>query len=204
MKKVEQSTHDLTRVIHLDTDLFEANAPVGTIEMEGQVKYLRASADVGTIDAKAVTGDLVDVKLNGWGKIDLGQPKRIQGEVTDSGEVSYEGNNTAVEVFTSSEGSVVDRSVASPKKTASTRFIKLKVKNNSWKRINAYVIGPKPDGKKFSYGFPMRPGQVRDKDWTIGTKVYRKTALGTRKLLIEIKESDEGQTVNLYPKNQDQ
>jgi len=47
------------------------------------------------------------------------------------------------------------------------RFINFRLKNNSLKRINAYVRGPKPDGSHFSYGFPMLPGQVRKKDWSV-------------------------------------
>ena len=78
------------------------------------------------------------------------------------------------------------------------RFIKFKIKNNSLNRIQCYVEGPKPNGGKFSYGFPMNPGQTRDKDWSVGSKVYRVTGLGTRKLLYEIKASDEGQVVKLY------
>ena len=83
-------------------------------------------------------------------------------------------------------------------KKPEARFIQFKVKNNSKNRINCYVVGPKPDGSKFSYGFPMRAGQVREKDWSVGSKVFRVTAIGTRKLLREITAEDEGQVVNLY------
>jgi len=44
----------------------------------------------------------------------------------------------------------------------------------------------------------MRPGQVKKERWTVGTKVFRKTNLGLKKLLVEIKESDEGELVELY------
>ncbi|HAA13006.1 MAG TPA: hypothetical protein DCE41_15470, partial [Cytophagales bacterium] len=78
------------------------------------------------------------------------------------------------------------------------RFIQFQLRNNSGKRIHCYVSGPKPQGGRFSYGFPMNPGQTRDKDWSIGSKVYLVSAIGTRKLLYEIKAEDEGQVVKLY------
>ncbi len=66
--------------------------------------------------------------------------------------------------------------------------------------MNCYVKGPKPDGSYFSYGFRMFPGQVRKKNWSIGSKIYRVSSLGTKKLLTEVLESDENKVVKLHRK----
>jgi len=79
-----------------------------------------------------------------------------------------------------------------------TTYIAFKIKNNSLKRQQFYVKGPKPGGEYFSYGFPMNPGQKRNENWTVGTKVYRVSAMHTKVLLIEIKAENEGQTVDLF------
>lgn len=77
-------------------------------------------------------------------------------------------------------------------------FINFKIKNNSANRNHFYVVGPKPNGKKFSYGFPMMPFAKRKEYWTTGTKVYKVNRLGFRKLLITIKAEDENEIVKLF------
>lgn len=79
-------------------------------------------------------------------------------------------------------------------------WISFKIKNNSWNRNNFYVVGPKADGTRFSYGFPMMPGKVKKERWTVGTKIYRVNKVGFRKLLVTIKADDQGKTVKLFPK----
>lgn len=83
-------------------------------------------------------------------------------------------------------------------KNQNPKFIKFRIKNNSNNRNHFYVVGPKPDGSKFSYGFPMMPNSKRNENWSIGTKVYKVNGLGFKKLLIKIKKEDEGKTINLF------
>lgn len=77
-------------------------------------------------------------------------------------------------------------------------FINFIIKNNSFNRNHFYVVGPKPNGRKFSYGFPMMPFFKRKEYWTTGTKVYKVNRLGLRKLLITIKPEDENTVVKLF------
>ncbi len=81
---------------------------------------------------------------------------------------------------------------------ATTKYINLKIKNNSWSRKHFVVVGTKPNGRNFSYGFPMMPGAVKKERWTVGTKVYKENSLGMRNLLVTLTEEDEGQTVELF------
>jgi hypothetical protein len=60
------------------------------------------------------------------------------------------------------------------------------------------VVGPKPEGGKFGYGFPMNPNAVRKENWTVGTKVYKVNGLGFRKLIKVIELEDRGKTVALF------
>ncbi|MEM8527340.1 MAG: DUF2807 domain-containing protein [Bacteroidota bacterium] len=197
LKKVVQSTHEKVIIQNLDRIEFSAMALVGEIVLDGKVQRLNASGETGTVDARQLEAAKVNVNLWNWGIIELASPQLIEGIVKKSGTVNYEGEHIQVKVRTSSEGIVQDRNAPKSSKY-DTRFLDLKIKNNSLRRINAYVKGPKPDGKYFSYGFPLNPGQTRSKNWTIGTKVYQVSRLGGRKLLVEIEEEDEGQVVKLY------
>lgn len=200
INKVIQSTHDKTIVKNINRNSFRAMAQVGTIELQGKVKQLYASGELGTVDARNVDADRVEVNLWSSGKIQLGTPNEIRGQVEDDGRIIYESGQPEINVQMKTGGKVfsANQMIAAESRNEATRYIKFQLKNNSFKRINAYVKGPKPDGSYFSYGFPMRPGQVRAKNWTVGTKVYRKTNLGIRKFLYEIKAEDEGQVVDLF------
>ena len=198
LERVEQSTHDITIVKNIETDEFMAMAIIGEIKLEGKVNKLYVSGELGEIDAKSVDAKTVDINLWGWGRIDIGAPEEINGLVKANGYLYYDDNNTRVKVRTTKGGKIINRKNFDPQSNPKTRYIKVRIKNNSKERLQAYVIGPKPDGKKFSYGFPLNPGQIKKENWTIGTKVYRQTKLGTRKKLAEIKPEDEGKVVSLF------
>jgi len=197
LKQVIQSTHEKVLVQNLDRIEFSAMALVGEITLEGKVQRFNAGAETGTIEARQLEVTNVNVNLWNRGTIELESPKLIEGIAKNSGIVKYEGSEVQVKVRTSNEGVVQNRNAPKPPKY-DTRFVDLKIKNNSMQRINAYVKGPKPNGTYFSYGFPLNQGQTRHKNWTIGTKVYQVSKLGAKKLLVEIQEEDEGQMVKLY------
>lgn len=201
---IQQGTHDELLVEHIDTEELGVSALIGSIELVGRVNHLNAGGESGDIDARNLTAEIVNVNLWGGGKISLAQPKILKGIVKEEGIVYYDDNDTQLSIKTKSDGQVIERSMAraEPKViNPEAKFIDFKLKNNSNKRINAYVRGPKPNGKFFSYGFPMRPGQVRKERWTVGTKVFRSNALGLRKKLVEITAEDEGGVVELYEKD---
>jgi len=198
MQMIIQGTHETTTVKNINTSQLSAMANVGKIILSGRTDIFNASAEVGEIDARNLDAPEVDVNLWSWGTIQLASPTLITGIAKGDGTVTYEGAIPKIKVRTSSGGTVKDRKALADVPEFTTKYIDIKLKNNSFKRLNAYVRGPKPDGKYFSYGFPMRPGQVKKERWTVGTKVFRKTNLGLKKLLVEIKESDEGELVELY------
>ncbi len=200
LEQIQQSTHEATIVKNIKRKSFRAMALVGEIVLEGEVEELRASGEVGDVDATQLLAPRVDVNLWSWGKIKLGVPETITGLVKNGGTVLYEGNTTAVKVRKSNDGKVLSPAQQLALQNPSAEFIDVKIKNNSPDRIQAYVVGPKPDGRKFSYGFPINPGQVKKEKWSVGTKVYRVSKVGTKKKLIEITKADEGKVVSLYAK----
>lgn len=195
---IQQGTHETTFVKNLDQEEFSAMANVGKIVVSGKVSLLNANVEVGEIDARQTDANQVDLNIWSWGQVLANSPRLITGKVKENGIAYFEGEHTSVKVKTRSGGSVVNRDAKATINEKATKYIDFKLKNNSLKRINAYVRGPKPDGKYFSYGFPMYPGQVKKERWTVGTKVFRRTNIGLKKLLVEIKEGDEGQIVKLY------
>lgn len=193
-----QGTHDATYVTGVEKSEFTIQALIGKITLEGQSEELRIMAEQGEVDA--IQFEASEIVVNAWGptKINLGKANVVSGKMTDNGILSYtsiEENNLKVRG---------DSRVGTPaelaNKTTETRYIDVKIKNNSSNRLQAYVRGPKPEGRYFSYGFPMRPGQVKKEKWTIGTKVYKKSVLG-RKELIELTAKDEGEVVYLFDKS---
>lgn len=200
LEQIQQSTHEKVLVKNINTTSFRAMALVGEIELKGKAKALRASGEVGIVQAEDFEVDLVHVNLWGWGTIKLGSPAEIEGIVKDGGTVLYQGEDTKVKVRQSNDGRVLNPRDQMAMKNPSAEFIDIKIQNNSPHRIQAYVVGPKPDGRKFSYGFPINAGQVKKKKWSVGSKVYRVSKIGTRKKLIEITKDDEGKVVPLYTK----
>ena len=161
---------------------------------------ISASSEVGIVDAEDFKAKVVNVYLWSWGKVKVDRLAEIVGIVKNGGTVLYAGTDTRMKVRTSNDGKVLNTSEQIAMKDPRAKFIDIKIKNNSPKRIQAYVIGPKPDGRKFSYGFPINPGQVRKEKWSIGTKVYSVSKGGSKKKLVEITQQDEGKVVPLYTK----
>lgn len=198
LERIQQTVHESTVVRNIDRSSFRPMAILGKLSLEGKVNSLFAAAELGEIDARQLDAQSVTVNIWRSGRILLGSPVLIEGKVQGDGLVNYEGDASQVKVNTSSGGKVFTYAEMEKIKAEAPRFIEFKLKNNSENRIQCYVVGPKPDGRNFSYGFPMNPGQVRKKNWTIGSKVYKKSSLGMRKLLAEIAVDDEGKTVLLY------
>lgn len=197
LTRVEQSTHETTVVENIDREDFRAMAKVGRIILMGRTTELGASGEVGEVDARAIDAETVNVNLWSWGTIRLGSPEVING-IVEEGILTYQSKTSTFNVRTKRGGRIQGESEVTAVKNPTAEYIDIKIKNNSSNRINAFVRGPKPDGRSFSYGFPLRPGQVKKERWTVGTKVYTTSKLGLRKMLVEIEKEDENKIVKLY------
>ncbi|MBW1297632.1 GIN domain-containing protein [Aquimarina litoralis] len=193
IKRVESGTHDTTRIINLNNDYIQIVAPIGKIFLEGKTKELRIGAEMASIDASGLVAETarIDIWSRGSAKV------RVTEELTT--KLDKNANLEVLNTPKKIKGDVKRIATKTKKNNKSNaKFIKFKIKNNSLSRNHFFVIGPKPDGSKFSYGFPMMPQAIRKENWTTGTKVYKVSTLGKRKLLITIKPEDENTTVALF------
>lgn len=203
LNEITQGTHETVVVEGLSIDKFTAIADVGKVQLDGSVSTLTAKVGTGTVDAKSLKVKIVNAITTSWGKISVTDPEVITGKIENNGQLTYTSINTVVNASSTEDGRIIntlDNEVVEDdeEEFANARFIKFKLKNNSKSRKNYYVIGPKKNGSRFSYGFPMNAGQTREKDWTIGTKLYQQSKFGTKKLLLIITADDEGETVLIY------
>ncbi len=192
LKRVQLGVHETLVINNLTNENTNLTALIGEIMVDGKVKAIGIGGENGTIDASKLVAD--EVFLNIWGRgkaiinaIDLldsklstdarlelvNQPKRVKG-------------NTKKAI-----------AKANPKNNLNVKYINLKIRNNSSNRNQFVVVGPKPDGNTFSYGFPMMPGATKKERWTTGTKVYKKNKIG-RTLLVTITAENEDEVVKLF------
>lgn len=198
LKQVESGTHDTTRIINVDNNELRLNAPVGTIIIEGKTKELRLGCELATIDASKLIAENAYVNLWSWGKVTVNITNILWADVSNNGQLIYVHKPKSLEIKTKKGGHVYELIDADKVKNPEVIYINFKIKNNSSNRNHFYVVGIKPQGSKFSYGFPMMPKERRNEKWSIGTKVYKVNSLGFKKLLIEIKKEDEGKVIDLF------
>ncbi|MEO1030474.1 MAG: DUF2807 domain-containing protein [Bacteroidota bacterium] len=198
LKRVESGTHDTTKVINLDNDYLEIMAPIGNIIVEGKTKELRIGAELAKVNASKTEAETVYVNLWSWGHVSVNPIQKLWADVSNDGKLVYQSKPEEFKVKTKNGGQTYALEETTMIKNPEAEFINFKIQNNSNNRHQFFVVGPKPDGTKFSYGFPMMPNAKRRENWSVGTKVYKVNSLGFRKLLITIKKEDEGKVVALF------
>jgi len=192
LKRLEQGTHDATEII-LKTDEINLVAPLGNIIAKGEVENLSLGIENGNIDASVAKVENLNLKIWGYGKAKVVAENTIDSDISRDGRLELLNTPKVLKGDTK-------RAIARTKKLTNEdiNWIKFKIQNNSWNRHNFFVVGPKKDGSKFSYGFAMMPNAKRKENWTVGTKIYKVNSIGLRKLLVEIKPEDEGKIVKLF------
>jgi len=193
IKRIESGTHDITRVINLDNDYIQVVAPIGKIFLEGKTRELRIASELSVIDASNLIAENARVDIWSRGTAKVRVMNELDTKLDKDAKLSI--LNTPKTIKGDAKKIVSKNNTV---KNPLAKYIKFKIKNNSLTRNQFLVIGPKPDGSKFSYGFPMMPQTTRKENWTTGTKVYKVSTLGKRKLLITIKEEDKGKIVTLF------
>ena len=172
----------------------EINAEVGTINLEGSTNYFELTIKQATINAALLKATHVEVKAEGHSNIHL--------YPINSLDIKNEKNKAKITLANEPRKKTIKPLLTNSGNDEAyyknADFIEFKIKNNSWNRHHFYVIGPKKDGTTFSYGFPMMPGKIRNENWSVGTKIYKESMMGTRKLLVEIQADDEGSTIDLF------
>jgi len=192
LNQINCGAHSLVKIDGLNQEKFKVKANVGRIFLSGQVAKLQVENEVAKVDASELTVAEAKISISSWGSVIANVTELIDTDIDKSAQLvlvrepeNYRGD--AKEVFSKNL-----------KEPENVNWINFKIKNNSFSRKQFYVVGPKKDGSRFSYGFPMMPGATRKENWTIGSKIYKVSKLGLRKLLVTIKASDENQTVKLF------
>ncbi|BAO77056.1 GIN domain-containing protein [Winogradskyella sp. PG-2] len=198
LKRLESGTHDTTKIINVDNDELRVNAPLGHIIIEGKTKELRIGSELATIDASKIIADNAYINLWSWGKVTVNVTNLLWADVANDGKLIYLEKPKTLKTKTKKGGCIYGINDAKKVKNPEAVYINFKIKNNSSNRNHFEVVGPKQDGTKFGYGFPMMPFTTRKENWTVGTKVYKINRLGFRKLLITIKKEDKDRTVKLF------
>ena len=190
LRELEMGTHDKTVVSNINGNIFKVEAPIGEVVLIGAVEELRIKSKMSKVDASKLIVNSASVAVKNDGEVivnakkvecDLNSDARFT-NINSSGSSSNCNNgNHNVKVY-----------------NEENRYINLKIKNNNLGRNHFVVVGPKPDGRQFSYGFPLMPLQSKKERWTIGTKIYKENSAGKRTLLVTLTAEDENQTVNLF------
>lgn len=196
--RIETGTHDITKIINVNNELLRINAPIGNIKIEGKTKELRIGSELAKIDASQLVAENAFVNLWSYGTVKVNVDNMLWAEVSNDGKLIYTNTPEKLKIKKRKGGQVLSVADVKTIKKSKTEYIDFKIKNNSSNRNDFFVVGPKPDGSKFSYGFPMMPYSKRHENWTVGTKVYKVNSLGFKKLLITITKENENQIVDLF------
>ena len=194
LQKLISDAHSDVYVNNMSVEDFTVEANVGTVYLNGTAANVRIVNNVATVNASGLVAQNGDINITNWGSVTANVVKELSLLVDKNGKVDLVNTPLSVngkpgDLMTGLEERVVDESI---------QFINFKIKNNSWNRNKFVVVGPKPDGTSFSYGFALWPRQSRSERWTVGTKIYKKNSLGARDLLVTIQPEDENQVVNLF------
>ncbi|MFK8103709.1 MAG: DUF2807 domain-containing protein [Saprospiraceae bacterium] len=183
-------------VENINQEKLIVQSSISTVKLKGKVAELIVQSKNSTIKAFELTAKTVLATVSGDGKIYVNASEELEANrLSEDGKISYQGTPSKI---TGNAKSTTTASTATP---IDTRFIDLKLKNNSLSNIRAYVKGPKPNGKYFSYGLNFFPLTSKKERWSIGTKLYRVHKSGQKVLLHEVKAEDEGTTVKLRKKS---
>jgi len=198
LRHVETGTHDVTKIINVDNDYLQLTAPIGTIILEGKTKEFRLGVELANVDASRLIAENANVNIWSWGNAKVNVINTLNAHVKNRGKLIYVNSPKKINKKTRKDGRIVSAETSDDIKNPDAEWIHFKIKNNNTNRNNFFVIGPKKDGSKFSYGFPMMPNATRKENWTVGTKIYKVNGLGFRKLLVTIKKEDADTTVELF------
>lgn len=198
LKYLELGGYGKARVFNLNEENLEVINSVGKVTLAGKVNQLIYVSETGNLDASKLMAKNVNGEIWSHGEAILNVENILEGEISENGKIIYLEKPKQINLDLGEEGQLISMAEhqANPTKLPPVKYIKVKLKNNRFSRIQTYVKGPK--NKKFSYGMPFNPKQTRNENYPVGTKIYKVNKIGTRKLLVTIAAEDEGQVINLF------
>lgn len=197
LNRVVHDTHDTTLITNVKNKQLSINANIGKVLIDGETEELRLGTEIGQIDASKIEAEKAFINIWDSGTIKVNAVAYLWAEVSNDGKLLYTQLPEDNKIKIKSGGMAMSKSDYKMSKN-DIKWIAFKIKNNSDNRNHFIVKGPKADGSFFGYGFPMMPNSKRKENWSVGTKIYKQTALGFKKLLVVITAEDEGKVVNLF------
>lgn len=195
LKKIYQGTHSSTSIINLNSSQLAINGNVGNVTVSGSCQELIVDVRGTDVDLSNTAIDLADIIINGNSTVKIDKVNKLMTKL--EGQANLVLLSEPKEYLENSQVEIKEKNTQY-KSNPNLKYIAFTIKNNSWSRNHFVVVGPKKNGDTFSYGFPMMPGFSKSEKWSVGTKIYKEGKLGSRELLVTIKEDDEGQIVKLF------
>ncbi|NET34008.1 MAG: hypothetical protein F6K19_18630 [Cyanothece sp. SIO1E1] len=192
LQKLNNDAHSQTSLLNMRVENFHLIADIGTIDLQGRVSHLVIDNKSAKIEALDFEASHAEVKIQSWGSVFLNVTDTLNTAIGDKGKLKIIGNP---KVLLGNAQTILEKN--NEQISTNTRYINLRIKNNSWTRKSFVVVGPKKDGTSFSYGFSLMPGATRAERWTIGSEVFR-VRNGQQSLLTKIEAKDENQLVKLF------
>lgn len=192
LQKLNNDAHSQTSLLNMRVENFHLIADIGTIDLQGRVSHLVIDNKSAKIEALDFEASYAEVKIQSWGSVFLNVTDTLNTAIGDKGKLKIIGDP---KVLLGNAQTILEKN--NEQISTNTRYINLRIKNNSWTRKSFVVVGPKKDGTSFSYGFSLMPGATRAERWTIGSEVFR-VRNGQQSLLTKIEAKDENQLVKLF------
>lgn len=199
LTKITSDAHATTLIRDFTGAKLNLVATVGKISVSGSVAELLVENENAEVDAVELAANSVTINHDGWGDTEVTASESLIIQANGSGKIIYRGNPINIQSKINEDVSLYpyDRAQELAREVVPVDKVKIRLVNNSLRRIQTKVKGPQ--GQRFSYGIPFNPGQVRSETWPIGTKLYLTSGVG-QKVLYEVKAGDDEQKQRLFPK----
>lgn len=185
-------------ITNLNQEKFNLINSVGKVTLVGKVNELTFMIETGNLDASKLITNKIKAEIWSHGEAIVNVNELLEGKISENGKIIYLEEPSVLDLTIGEDGEVIslaDNKVQK-KDAQPVKYIKVNLRNNHFSRIQTVVRGPK--NKKFGYGMPFNPKQTREENYPIGTKIFKVSKLGMRKLLVTITAEDEGKTLDLF------
>jgi len=201
LTKLEVSGYGKTKVINLNEDELTLINLVGNVTLEGKVNTLRFSMETGNLKASKLFAQNVIGDIWSHGEAMVNAFQKLEGTISGNGKLVYITKPDVFKIKAKGEGEVYSLEENKKQEAAkeAVQYVEVKLKNTQFVRIHTQIKGPR--NKKFGYGMPFNPKQVRAENYPVGTKIFKVNKYGIKKLLTTIRAKDEGKTIDLFREN---
>lgn len=201
LKRIKNTAWGKLTIKGMDQNYFRADMNVGDLMIEGKVDRLDVKTNSGRIDTQELEAREVSARIDGNGRIIAQASEKISlggkgfGRLVAVGDAEIERNGSASDEL---EIMTLEEDLQLQENAKSIAYVEVKLKNNSSKRRQLEFRGPIE--KPFGYGAPINARGTKNETFPVGTRVYESGTLGKDKLLLIIKEGDEGKVLELFAK----